>query len=925
MTERSVVLRLKAEIADFKRQMAEAKKATQSVGDATEDTAKRSNTALGQMVQSASKNEEAWTKVGGSLLGVGAAAAAGIGLAVSKYAEFDQAMSSVQAATHESAAAMAQLRAAAIEAGADTQYSATEAAQGVEELAKAGVSTADILGGGLAGALNLAAAGTIDVGDAAETTATALTIFKLKGDQASHVADLLAAGAGKAQGSVEDMAMALKQGGLVADQTGLSIEETAGGLAAFASAGLIGSDAGTSFKTMLQRLTPQSEEAQRAMDDLGISAYDSGGNFIGLAAFAGKLQDALKNLTPEQRNSAMATIFGSDAVRAASVLYDKGAAGIQEWIDKVDDSGYAAETARLKTDNLRGDIERLGGAFDTALIQTGSGADGVLRGLTQRLTDVVDGYGELNPQVQNATLLMGAAVAAVGLLGGGFLVLAPRIIATQAALATLKADMPKTSAAMGVLGKAAGIAGAAYGIIQLTNAVVNLADGSRGAVQDIEAVKSIVLELDGVKVSNLFAVGKGIDDVNDALDALTGSGLKQKLNRQAATLDGVFGTSIVKEVDNSREAFKSYDQALASLVQAGHAEEAAAGLKTLYAQVDQSKYSIDDLKALLPGYAEALTGVANEQKLAGESAVGMAGAVAQVDPAMQEASDAVAKWRDAVAEADGSFIDLQGAYQGVIDKNSEVAQSAADATETSKDSWKDFYDGVSVSVSDYIAQLQAQVDAQAAWETNITDISGRVRDTMSGDMRTAAEQMIDELIQLGPEGAAQVQLLHDMTDDELRKVVDLWSQKGTQAVSEFVNKVESYRQPTLDLLVDSVGAQNAINGFITSNTGRRINVSVDAVGGTGVNYQVQGSSVKFFAGGGSVNGPGTATSDSIPALLSNGEYVVKASAVQQYGRPYFDNLNAQRYASGGPVGSMPAGPMGSFPDGLEIVRNPRSR
>jgi TP901 family phage tail tape measure protein len=147
-----------------------------------------------------------------------------------------------------------QLRQAALAAGKDTQYSATQAAQGVTQLSKAGVSTANILGGGLKGALSLAAAGQMDVGAAAETAASAMTQFKLRGDQLPHVADLLAAGAGKAQGSVQDLSMALNQSGLIASQTGLSIEDTTGTLAAFASAGLLGSDAGTSFKTMLQAL-----------------------------------------------------------------------------------------------------------------------------------------------------------------------------------------------------------------------------------------------------------------------------------------------------------------------------------------------------------------------------------------------------------------------------------------------------------------------------------------------------------------------------------------------------------------------------------------------------------------------------------------------------------------------------------------------
>ena len=167
------------------------------------------------------------------------------------------------------------LREASIEAGKRTVFSATEAAGAVEELAKAGIATADILAGGLNGALDLAAAGGLDVAEAAGIAAIALKQFNLAGDQMPHVADLMAAGAGKAMGSVSDLGMALRQAGQVANMTGLTIEETTAGLSAFASAGLLGSDAGTSFKAMLQRLTPQSAEAQGKMDELGISAYDA--------------------------------------------------------------------------------------------------------------------------------------------------------------------------------------------------------------------------------------------------------------------------------------------------------------------------------------------------------------------------------------------------------------------------------------------------------------------------------------------------------------------------------------------------------------------------------------------------------------------------------------------------------------------------
>lgn len=349
-------------------------------------------------------------QVGGGSAALGGLALAGVaaGVAVgaafvagaSKSAEFEQAMSRAEAATMETGASLNALREAALDAGASTAFSAVEAADAITELGKAGISSADILGGALDGALALAAAGELDVATAAELAATAMTQFGLAGSDVPHIADLLAAGAGKAQGSVEDLGAALNQSALVANNAGLSIEDTTGALAQFAAAGLTGSDAGTAFKSMLQRLTPVSAESAALMDELGLSAYDAQGNFVGLDVYAQDLQDTLGGMTQEQRNATLATLFGSDAVRAATVLYQGGSAGVQQWAAAVDDAGFAAEQAAIKQDNLKGDLEKLGGAFDTLLIKIGTGAQEPLRALTQGLTGVVDGLSQLGEQDQ---------------------------------------------------------------------------------------------------------------------------------------------------------------------------------------------------------------------------------------------------------------------------------------------------------------------------------------------------------------------------------------------------------------------------------------------------------------------------------------------------------------------------------------------
>ena len=365
-----------------------------------------------------------------------AATALGVA-AVRMAADFDASMSTVQANTGASADEMSLLRQAAIDAGADTVYSATDAADAINELGKAGMSTSDILSGGLNGALDLAASDGMEVAEAAELMSSAMAQFNLTGAAATRIADALAAGAGKAQGSARDLGYALQQSGMVANSFGISMEETVGTLTSFANAGMTGSDAGTSLKSMLIALANPTKKAQNLMDELGISAYDAQGNFIGLKALAGQLQTQMSGLTQAQRNQALATIFGSDAIRAANVLYNEGADGIADWTKKVSDSGYAAQQAAAKNDNLRGDLENLSGSFESMMIKLGEGGQGPLRKLVQTIDMLVDGFGQLPAPVQQTIVLSTA-------LAGG-------IVALHRAMAPLNSSSSQLSKNLGMV------------------------------------------------------------------------------------------------------------------------------------------------------------------------------------------------------------------------------------------------------------------------------------------------------------------------------------------------------------------------------------------------------------------------------------------------------------------------------------------
>lgn len=421
------------------------------------EAAARKTRDLGTEAEKLAAKRQAFEDLGRPLLAFGAIAAAAVGVAIKKFADFDAALSNVQAVTQATTEDMSLLRDAALDAGGKTVFTATEAANALEELGKASFDTKTSIDA-LDGTLALAASGQLEVARAAEITATTLKQFQLEGTQAGHVADVLSAGAGKALGSVEDLAQGLKFVGPVAKSMGISLEETVGALALFADQGLLGEQAGTSLRGVLSSLTSPSKEAADKIKELGINLYDSTGRFVGLETTAGELSDAFTTLDDKSRDAALGVIFGNQQVTAARVLFAGGAEAIHKYTTEVNDAGYAARVAADRIDNLSGDVEKLGGAFDTALIKSGSGANDTLRSLVQGLTFLVDAVGEVPEPVLAVGLAVGTVAAAMALTGGAALVAVPKVAAYRAALANTGLSAKGAALATAGVGAAIGIA-----------------------------------------------------------------------------------------------------------------------------------------------------------------------------------------------------------------------------------------------------------------------------------------------------------------------------------------------------------------------------------------------------------------------------------------------------------------------------------
>lgn len=313
-------------------------------------------------------------KRGGALLGLTGLAAAAVGVtksAINLEGQFSQTMNLIRASTDAPSAELEKMRGLAMKLGADTSYSANEAADAMLELAKAGIDTKTIMGGGVAGTLQLAAAGGTELGTAATIASNALNAFNLEGRDMAAVAAALAGGANASSASVESLGQGLQQVGPSAVNAGLSIQETVAALSAFDAAGVKGSDAGTSLKTMLARLVPDNEKAAGAMETLGVNALDAEGNFRSLTDIAGQLQRGMKGLSDAERTRALNAAFGSDASRAAIVLSKEGAAGLRDYVKATNDQGAAQKMAEARMEGTKGALERLSGAVETAQLKLG--------------------------------------------------------------------------------------------------------------------------------------------------------------------------------------------------------------------------------------------------------------------------------------------------------------------------------------------------------------------------------------------------------------------------------------------------------------------------------------------------------------------------------------------------------------------------
>lgn len=891
-----------------------------------------------------------------SLLTTGLAAAGmaagALGVAAIKTAsDFDASMSGVQSVTRASAAEMDLLRQAAIDAGADTIYSASEAAAGITELGKAGLSTTDILSGGLSGALDLAASEGMDVGEAAELMSSTLSQFNLSGSRAADVADALAAGAGNAQGSARDLGMALSQTGGIANSFGLSMEETTGFLSAMAREGYIGSDAGTSLKTALIQLNNPTDKAQKLLDQLGITVNDASGHFVGLENLAGQLQTKMSGLSEAERNAAYATIFGNDAFRVGTVLYKQGADGIAEWTKNVSQSGYAAEMAAARTDNLQGDLEKLSGSVETLLTNLGEGGQGPLRSLVQTLDTLVEAFSGLPEPVQQWLVLGSSAIGIGAALHKSMGPLSDSTSAAarsfslfadpwqrltglagglQTAFHQIQLSMMTASQQMDAVGTASSktelrlgaLKSVGGGLLSLLGGPWGIALGVAGGMllgfaKDAQEAKAKTEEFANTIESGDDILEKLIRDISSGDDGTWGFWDKATTGFESLgdALDkaGVSYSTFTEAVDGSKEAQEKFNQQLMD-----------SGLDGI--QLDAIRSAYDELSGQVSNAKDQVQRT-NEE-------------VAKVQGTSEDAAAATGEFGDEMSDTADSTQDYADALDDLIDNLFALEQSHLSADQSVVALNQEILD-LNETVSANGAVLDANGNALAGYEEkaygtqdSLYSLASQAQDTATkileegqatGDMAAATEQARGVLEQarqafinnavasgMSQEAAAaladQLGLTGGKADELASSINNIPNSKtvsvSTPGLSDAIVSAMTLKEKLDALQSKTITITQVMRTELQAATGAPS--TVNTVGPLKDGYkEADGGLIGYATGGllslangdgytGLINGWGGKKADVMPIMASRGEFMQQAAAVDYYGVDIMKAMNERQ-------------------------------
>ncbi|WP_374717120.1 phage tail tape measure protein [Geobacillus thermodenitrificans] len=420
---------------------------------------------VGQRMQSVGQSMA--TSMGAAATAIGGA----LGFAVKKSMDFEAQIDRVGAISGANAEELKALEKAALDLGASTSKSATEVAQGMEIMGAMGYNTNQILAA-MPGIIAAAEASGEDMALVADTVSAALNSFGLEAAEASRVADVLAQAANDSAAGIQDMQYTFKYAAPIARTLGISLEQLGAATEIMANAGIRGEQAGTTLRAALIRLSDPPKEAAATLKELGVRVKDSSGKMLPFNQIIAQLSKSTEKMGNAQKIAALSTIFGTEAASGMLTVIEAGPEKFDELTKSLENSaGASQEAAQKMKDNLKGSLEELQGAFETAQITIGNALAPAIEKVAGYIKNLIDWFNNLSPSAQKTIATIGAVAAVLAALGAGIGVTlgiigaaASGIGALSTAFGTVAGVISKAGGMIGLFSKALGLITSPVGI-----------------------------------------------------------------------------------------------------------------------------------------------------------------------------------------------------------------------------------------------------------------------------------------------------------------------------------------------------------------------------------------------------------------------------------------------------------------------------
>ncbi|TIX16217.1 MAG: phage tail tape measure protein [Mesorhizobium sp.] len=790
------------------------------------------------------------------------------------------------------------------ELGQASVFSSTEALNGMTELAKVGLDFQTIMGGAAQAMVNLAAANDTGLQQAATALGDVMNQFKLNTSQLPAIVNQITGATIQSKLGFDDYTLAIGQAGGAAGALGVKFEEFNAVLAATASSFASGSDAGTSFKTFLQRLVPQSKQAAGMMEKLGLKFFDASGNMKSMAQIAQELQDKLGKLSQEDLNDTVSTIFGTDALRTAIALMKLGAKGVEDMMGKLE-ATKSADIAAVRVKGLAGELNQFNSAVENLSIAIGkSGFLDTVTRLVERATDLTQRLGELDPAVLKLGTEFGAVAAAIGpvLIGLGlfgraigfvfggigqligaivflrnaFLTLTPvgRIILLAAAalkgmgivLDLVKNKQFDSAAATNAHKKA---------LAELDGAMKNVKAGVPGAAEALKQLAQRHLDSGKAALADAEAQAKGARAAFDAA----------KLSQEQSAL-GPMEKRLGLDVDPALEQL---------VIREKNVAQAKRELEEIQAKIDGKVVSnIIDLRNQAAATAEGLKSVgaaAAETSSKVESlhtitvtTFGPNGPVKQI---FDVAANGAAKAREGVSLLASKMTDAEFEAARAAGTLGNMGKTAAGAGADMSNAGEEIDTGITNSIKQIAPAAQQAADGFSSALGNLD----------AGAAQAAAQAIVDPFTTLPGKLSAVLSGMRALL------------QSGFSGLSSIVTSLAGQVEAAIARILSALRQAAAAAAQLRAQAAGSSSLASTAGGSHG-----------GFAGGGFVSGPGGPKSDSILARLSNGEYVFTAEAVKRVGLDFLNFWNYGKQTLGGFRKFNLGGAVSSFDRSMSVQR-----